>query len=85
MERLITIAAIAATLALGSQAVGRDATKMTVKMKPRDRAVAEQPTIQPVIQKGPNRPAMVTPDGKSISEKGLKQRSEPVNGDAPPK
>ncbi|WP_447724853.1 hypothetical protein [Sphingomonas koreensis] len=84
MEKLITIAAIAATLAFGSQAVGRDATKMTVKMKPRDRVVAEEHTIQPAVQKGPNRPAVHAPDGKSISTKGVKSTAQHPGG-APPK
>lgn len=82
MERLITIAVVAASVALGSQAVERDATKMTVKVKPAERSAAEQRTIDPVIQKGPNRPAVTATDDKSISEKGLK-RSEPASGETP--
>jgi hypothetical protein len=84
MEKLITIAAVAATLALGSQAVGRDATKMTVEMKPQAAVVTAEPTIQPVIQKGPNRPAVQTPEEKSISSKGVKA-SAPSSGATRPK
>jgi hypothetical protein len=83
MEKLVTIATVAAALALGSQVAGEDAAKMTVKMTTRDRVVAEQPTIDPVIQKGPNRPAVVTPDGKSISSKGV--TSTAANPGATPK
>lgn len=81
MSKFIVVAVVA-TFAIGTQAIGRDTAKMTLKMKPRDRAVAEQPTIQPVIQKGPNRPAAQAPDGKSIREKGLKRSDAPA-GDAP--
>jgi hypothetical protein len=76
MEKLITIATVAATLALGSQAASDEAAKMTVKMTTRDRAVAEQSTIQPAVQKGPNRPAVIAPDDKSISTKGVESTAE---------
>lgn len=76
MEKLITITAVASILVLGSQAVGQDAAKMTVKMTTRDRAAAEQSTIQPAVQKGPNRPSVQAPDGKSISSKGVTSTAE---------
>lgn len=82
MERLITIAVVTVSVALGAQTVERDATKMTVKVKPAEHTVTEPRLIDPVIQKGPNRPRVVATDDKSISEKGLK-RSEPVSGDTP--
>jgi len=76
MEKLIAIVAVAATLALGSQAVGRDTTKMTVKMKPRENVTAEERSIQPAVQKGPVRPSVQAPDGKSISTKGVESTAE---------
>lgn len=76
MENLVTIAAVAASLALGSQAVERDATKMTVKMKPRENAAVEERTIQPAVQKGPVRPSVQAPDEKSISSKGVTSTAE---------
>lgn len=78
----MTIAVVAASVALGAQTVERNATKMTVKVKPAERAVTEQRTIDPVIQKGPNPPRVIATDDKSISEQGVK-RSEPVSGDIP--
>lgn len=76
MTNLVTIAAVAVTLALGSQAVGRDSTKMTVKMKPQENVTAEERSIQPAVQKGPVRPSVQTPDGKSISSKGVTSTAE---------